>query len=274
VILLRRNSWRCIQTNQKNNFIVGLIIALVIVFSYNVDANPIDFIEGFPNLAIVIEEMSQVDANLFGIAFWAMFETIQMAFIGTIVGVVIALPLSMLAARNLNSKYVYGPVRAVLAAIRTFPSILWAILFVIMVGGGAFAGILAIIMYTVGFVAKLQYEAIETIDSDPMDAISSIGVSKWQLIRYVVIPESASHLLSQVLYMFDYNVRQSSILGLVGAGGIGFYILGYIKWFEYGKAATFMIVIFATVLIIDWISVKVRDKYIVKSQHGMEVKAK
>jgi phosphonate transport system permease protein len=74
--------------------------------------------------------------------------------------------------------------------------------------------------------------------------------------------------------MFDYNVRQSSILGLVGAGGIGFYILGYIKWFEYGKAATFMIVIFVTVLIIDWISVKVRDKYIVKSQHGMEVKAK
>jgi phosphonate transport system permease protein len=271
---LRRNSWRCIQTNQKNNFIVGIIIALVVVFSYNVEANPVDFVEGLPNLAIVIEEMSQVDADLFGIAFWAMFETIQMAFIGTIVGVVIALPLSMLAARNLNSKYVYGPVSAVLAAIRTFPSILWAILFVIMVGGGAFAGVLAIIMYTVGFVAKLQYEAIETIDSDPMDAISSIGVSKWQLIRYVVIPESASHLLSQVLYMFDYNVRQSSILGLVGAGGIGFYILGHIKWFEYGKAATFMIVIFVTVLIIDWISVKVRDKYIVKSQHGMEVKAK
>ena len=126
-------------------------------------------------------------------------------------------------------------------------------------------------MYTVGFIAKLQYESIETIDSDPMDAVSSIGVSKPQLIRYVVIPESASHLLGQILYMFDYNVRQTSILGLVGAGGIGFYIINYIKFFEYGKAAVFMLVVLITVLIIDWVSVKVRDKYIIKSQRGMEV---
>ena len=258
--------------NPKNNLVIGLIIAIVVAASINIDANPIDFVEGIPNLAIVAEEMTQVDADLFGVAFWSMFETIQMAFIGTIVGVAIALPLSMFASRNLNSKWVYAPVRAILAAIRTFPSILWAILFVIMVGLGPFAGVLAIIMYTIGFVAKLQYEVIETIDSDPMDAVSSIGVSKWQLIRYVVIPESAPHLLSQLLYMFDYNVRQTSILGLVGAGGIGFYIINYIKFFEYGKAAVFMLVVLITVLVIDWISVKIRDKYIVKSQHGMEVK--
>jgi len=218
--------------------------------------------------------MTHIETELFGVAFWSMLETIQMAFIGTIVGVAIAFPLSILSARNLNSKYVYGPVRAILAAIRTFPSILWAMLFVIMVGLGTFAGVLAIIMYTVGFVAKLQYEVIETIDSDPMDAVSSIGVSKWQLIRYVVFPESASHFLSQMLYMFDYNVRQSSILGIVGAGGIGFYIIKHIEFFEYGKATVFMIVVLITVLIIDWGSVKIRDKYIIKSQHGMEVTAK
>lgn len=258
----------------KNNIIIGLIIALFVAASYNIDANPIEFLEGLPNLAIIAEEITEVKPELFETAFWSMFETVQMAFIGTLVGVVISLPLSMFAARNLNSKYVYAPVRAILAAIRTFPSILWAILFVIMVGLGPFAGVLAIIMYTVGFVAKLQYEAIETIDSDPMDAVSSIGVSKWQLIRYVVLPESAPHLLGQMLYMFDYNVRQTSILGLVGAGGIGFYIINYIKFFEYGKAAVFMIVVLITVLIIDWASVKIRDKYIIKSQHGMEVTAK
>jgi len=258
----------------KNNIIIGIIIALLVVASYNVDANPIEFAEGLPNLAIVVDEMLQVESKYIPTALWAMLETIQMAFIGTVVGVAIALPLSMLAARNLNSKYVYGPIRALLAATRTFPSILWALLFVIMVGLGPFAGVLAIIMYTVGFIAKLQYEVIETIDSDPMDAISSIGVSKFQLIRYVVIPESASHLLGQMLYMFDYNVRQTSILGLVGAGGIGFYIINYIKFFEYGKAAVFMIVVLVTVLAIDWFSVKIRDKYIIKSQHGMEINAK
>jgi len=258
----------------KNNLLIGVIIAVIIAASYNIDANPVDFVEGIPNLVIIAEEMTQVEPKLFETAFWSMLETIEMAFIGTMVGVVIAMPLSILAARNLNSKWVYAPIRALLAAIRTFPSILWAIIFVIMVGLGPFAGVLAIIMYTIGFIAKLQYESIETIDSDPMDAVTSIGVSKWQLIRYVVIPESAPHLLSQILYMFDYNVRQTSILGLVGAGGIGFYIINYIKFFEYGKAAVFMLVVLATVLVIDWISVKIRDKYIVKSQRGIEIQAK
>ena len=256
----------------KSNLIIGLIIAIVVATSYNIDANPVDFVEGLPNLAIIAEELTEIEPKLFETAFYSMFETVQMAFIGTIVGVAIALPLSIFAARNLNSKWVYAPDRAILAAIRTFPSILWAILFVIMVGLGTFAGVLAIIMYTIGFVSKLQYESIETVDTDPMDAVSSIGVSKWQLVRYVVLPESAPHLLSQILYMFDYNVRQSSILGLVGAGGIGFYIINYIKFFEYGKAAVFMLVVLVAVLIIDWVSVKIRDKYIIKSQRGMEVK--
>jgi phosphonate transport system permease protein len=263
----------------KNNIIIGIIVGLAVVASYNTGANPVEFIEGLPNLVIVAEEifiLENIVDNLKYVpaALWAMLETLQMAFIGTVIGVVIALPFSMLAARNLNNKFVYAPIRALLAAVRTFPSILWAILFVIMVGLGPFAGVLAIIMYTVGFVTKLQYESIETIDSDPMDAVNSIGVSKFQLIRYVVIPESASHLLGQILYMFDYNVRQTSILGIVGAGGIGFFIIQYIKFFEYGKAAVFMMVVLITVLVIDWASVKIRDKYIVKSQHGMEVATK
>jgi len=257
----------------KNNLVIGLVIAGVVVMSYNIGADPVEFVEGIPNLAIVLKEMTEVEPELFDTAFWAMIETIEMAFIGTVVGTAIALPLSMLAARNLNSKFVYVPIRGILAAARTFPSILWAILFVIMVGLGPFAGILAIIMYTVGFITKLQYESIEAIDAEPVEAISSIGISKGQLIRHVVLPESAPHLLSQMLYMFDYNVRQTSILGLVGAGGIGFYIINYIKFFEYGKAAVFMLVVLITVLIIDYVSVKIRDHYIVKSQKGLEVKA-
>jgi len=257
--------------NPKSNLIIGLVIAVVVVMSYNLEADPAQFVDGIPNLAIIAKEMTEVEPALFGTAFWSILETIQMAFIGTVVGVAIALPLSMLAARNLNSKFVYAPIRAILAATRTFPSILWAILFVIMVGLGPFAGILAIIMYTVGFIAKLQYESIEAVDSDPVEAVSSIGVSKWQLIRHVIIPESAPHLLSQILYMFDYNVRQTTILGLVGAGGIGFYIINYIKFFEYGKAAVFMLVVLIAVLIIDWISVKIRDKYIIKAQRGMKI---
>ena len=256
--------------NPTKNLGFGIAIAIAVaVMSANIGANPLDFISGAPNLMIIAKEMANVDPQLLDTAFWAMLETLQMAFIGTVAGVTIGLPLSLLSSRNISSKWIYVPIRSLLAAIRTFPSILWAILFVIVVGTGAFAGVLAIILYTVGFVTKLQYETMEAIDSDPMDAVSSIGVSKWQLVRYVVIPESASHLLGHALYMFDYNVRQTSILGLVGAGGIGFYIITYIKYFDYGSAMVFMAVVLGTVLAIDWISVRVRDAYLVKSQKGI-----
>ena len=257
----------------KSNLVIGVIAALVVAGSWHIGAEPGEFVDGLPNLWLVaedaVQEISEVDSRMIDAAFWSMLETILMAFIGTMVGYALAFPMSLLASRNLTGRWVYVPMRGILAAVRTFPSIMWALLFVIMVGPGPFAGILAITMYTLGFVAKLQYEAIETIDADPMDAAGSIGLSKLQMIRFVVIPESASHLLGQLLYMFDYNVRQTSILGLVGAGGIGFYIMNYIKFLQYGKAAFFMLVVLITVLIIDWVSLKLRDRYVIKSQRGV-----
>ena len=172
--------------NPTKNLGFGITIAVVVVvMSANIGANPLDFISGVPNLLIVAEEMANVDSSLLDTAFWAMLETLQMAFIGTVVGVVIGLPLSLLSSRNISSKWIYVPIRSLLAAIRTFPSILWAILFVIMVGTGAFAGILAIVMYTVGFVSKLQYETMEAIDSDPIEAVKLTNLLQ---VKRVLIP--------------------------------------------------------------------------------------
>ncbi len=258
----------------KTNITIAVIVAAVIAISWNMEASPQEFVEGLPNLALVmdeiVEELQEVDQRMLERALWSMLETVQMAFVGTVVGYGIALPMGLLASRNVMGKWVYAPMRMLLAALRMFPAILWALLFVIMVGPSPFAGILAIIMYTVGFVAKMQYESIESIDVEPMDAAGSIGLSKLQMIRHVVIPESASHLLGHLLYMFDYNVRQSSILGIVGAGGIGFYIITHIRFFEYGKAAFFMLVVLVLVLVIDFISTKLRDLYVVKSQRGID----
>ena len=163
--------------NPKNNLLIGAIVAVVVVMSYDVGVEPIAFFEGLPNLGIVAKEMTEFESEHWETAFWSMLETIEMAFIGTIAGVVISLPLSIFAARNLSSKFVYAPLRALLAATRTFPSILWAILFVIVVGLGPFAGILAITLYTIGFISKLQYESIEAIDFDPVEATTAIGLS-------------------------------------------------------------------------------------------------
>lgn len=250
--------------NYKNNLLIGFLI-IAFIYSYlNLNLDIISFFNGLPNLLIIFNEIHNIDYSLLSVAFVSMIETIQMAFLGTVLGYLFAFPLSILASRNLASKYSYLPMRCVLAVVRTFPSILWAILFVIMVGLGPFAGVLSITLYTIGFISKLQYESIEAIDSEIIDNITSIGISKSQLIRYVVIPESAPHLLSQLLFTFDYNVRHTSVIGLVGAGGIGFYIINYIKFFEYEKALVFMLVVLITVIIIDLCSVKIRDKYIIK----------
>jgi len=250
--------------NYKNNLIIGLLIIISIYSYLNLNIDPIKFFNGIPNLLIIFNEIKNIDYSLLSVALISMIETMQMAFLGTIIGSALAFPLSILASRNLVSKYSYLPMRCILAVVRTFPSILWAILFVIMVGLGPFAGVLSIILYTIGFISKLQYESIEAIDSEIIDNITSIGISKSQLIRYVIIPESAPHLLSQLLFTFDYNVRHTSVIGLVGAGGIGFYIINYIKFFEYEKAIVFMIVVLITVIVIDLLSVKIRDNYIIK----------
>ena len=257
----------------KTNLLIGVVVALVVAASWHIEASPAEFVDGLPRLGQLIEEvvveLTTVTDSMAYNAVWAMLETVQMAFVGTMVGYALALPMSLLASRNLTSRWIYAPMRALLAMVRTLPSIMWALLFIIMVGPGPFAGILAITMYTLGFVAKMQYESIEMVDADPVDSAKSIGISRLQLIRYVILPESASHLLGHLLYIFDYNVRQTSILGLVGAGGIGFYIITYTKYLQYGKAVFFMLVVLATVLLIDWLSVKLRDRYVVKSQRGV-----
>jgi phosphonate transport system permease protein len=220
-------------------------------------------LSGIANLLELAREALPPDTALTALAFRAILETLQIAFLGTLLGSVLALPLGVLGSRNLFGRAVTVPARVVLAGIRTLPALLWAVVFVVAVGLGPLAGVLASAVYTVGYLGKLQYEAIEGIDPAPLQAIGAAGASRGQLVRYVVLPEAANHLLSQILFMFEYNVRASSIFGFVGAGGIGFYIAGYLTVFRYQSVLTLLIAVFLTVLLIDYLSVRIRDRFLV-----------
>jgi phosphonate transport system permease protein len=200
------------------------------------------------------------------VAVQAVVETLQIAFLGTMLGAVIALPLGLLGSRNLFGRAVTVPSRLVLAGIRTLPALLWAVVFVVAVGLGPLAGVLASAVYTVGYLGKLQYESIEGLDPAPIHAIGASGASRVQVIRYVVLPEGANHLLSQVLFMFEHNVRASSIFGFVGAGGIGFYISAYLTVFQYRSVMTLLLAVFVTILVIDYVSVRLRDRFLVPTR--------
>ncbi len=181
-------------------------------------------------------------------AWIGMTETIKIAFVSTILGMILSLPIALLAARNLNSPRISYLARFILAAGRSLPSLIWAIFFVILIGLGPLSGIFAMTIYTVGYLGKLQYEAIEGMDKAPLDAANSMGLSKFEKSLGVVIPESANHLISQAIFMFEYNVRHGTVIGIVGAGGIGYYINLYLKFLQYDKVMAYLIIIFITVL--------------------------
>ena len=186
-------------------------------------------------------------------AWKGMIETIKIAFVSTVFGMILSLPISLLAARNLNSSWMSYTSRFILAASRSLPSIIWAIFFVILVGFGPLAGVLAMTVYTVGYLGKLQYEAIEGMTKTPLEASEAMGLTKFETAFYVVIPESANDLISQAIFMFEYNFRHGTVIGIVGAGGIGYYINLYLKFLQYDKVIAYLIIIFIVVLIIDLI---------------------
>jgi len=192
-------------------------------------------------------------------AWIGVVETLKIAFVATIFGMIISLPLSLFAARNLNPWWLSYPSRFILSASRSLPGIIWAIFFVILVGLGPLAGILAMTVYTVGYLGKLQYEAIEGVSRSPLDASNAVGHGWLERSFGVIIPESANGLISQAIFMFEYNFRHGTVIGIVGAGGIGYYINLYLKFLQYDKVIAYLIIIFIVVLLLDLLSIVARS---------------
>ena len=232
--------------------------------------------EGFDNLSTFLRESmwppnwSVLEAQSYpvcdkeieffcSVGYIGMVETIKIAFVATILGFIGALSLSSFAAKNLMPMPIALVFRIVLSAIRSLPSLIWAILFVIVIGVGPLAGVLAMTFYTVGYLGKLQYEAFEGMPSDSLEVSRAMGLSHPTIFTSVVIPETGNHLLSQLMFMFEYNVRHGTVIGLVGAGGIGFYINTYLKLLQYDKVLALLILIFIAVIIIDLISLMIRS---------------
>jgi phosphonate transport system permease protein len=193
------------------------------------------------------------------VGYLGMMETLKIAFVATILGFIGALCLSSFAAKNLMPMYIAFPFRILLSATRSLPSLIWAIIFVIVIGFGPLAGVLAMTFYTVGYLGKLQYETFEGMPSDSLEVSKAMGLSHPTIFTSIVIPETGNHLLSQLMFMFEYNVRHGTVIGIVGAGGIGYYINTYLKFLQYDKVLALLILIFLVVVVIDILSLMVRS---------------
>ncbi len=196
-----------------------------------------------------------------------MAETIFMGMMATLFGIIFAIPVSFLAARNLmtgswGTMVIYYLTRTILNIVRAIEPLIWALIAVVWVGLGPFAGIVALTFHSIAALGKLYSEAIENIDPGPIEAIQATGANKIQTIMYAVIPQMIPPFVSFSIYRWDINVRMSTIIGLVGGGGIGFLLVQYIRLLDYRAAGIAVWFIAITVSILDYVSAELRQRFV------------
>ena len=271
-----------------------IVLAVGLVFLWGLEATnakPAELIAGLPNIADfmvrmvpprfeTVEETLQTPSIGLGFAtiprigftqitfpfpeiVYAVVQTIQIAIIGTIFAIVLSIPLALLAARNIAPHpWVYQTTRMVLNANRAIPDIIFALIFVAAVGLGPFGGVMALAIGSIGFMAKVFAEAIEAIDPEQVKAIRATGANRWQVISYAVVPQAMPLVLSYALLLFESNVRSATILGLVGAGGVGFVLSKYMALFQYDYLLGALIFIVLMVTLVDRFSDTIRRRFI------------
>jgi phosphonate transport system permease protein len=191
-----------------------------------------------------------------------MVITLQIALWGTALALVCAIPCGLLCSSNIVPWWIYQPMRRVMDAARAINEMVFAMLFVVAVGLGPFAGVLAIFVHTTGILAKLFSEAVEAIDPKPVEGIRATGAHPLEEIVYGVIPQVLPLWISYALYRFESNVRSAAVVGMVGAGGIGVVLWEIIRGFQYAQTCAVMLMIVVTVTLIDMLSARIRQAFI------------
>jgi phosphonate transport system permease protein len=194
-------------------------------------------------------------------------ETLEVAILGTTLGSLVAIPLSFVAAGNLMRRNPFGTaiyflVRTLMSVIRAVPTLFWGILFVTSIGLGAFPGVMAVSLFSVGLMSKLFSEAIEAIDWGQVEALTATGANPVQVLVHGVGPQVLPYMIAHLLYTFEVNVHSATILGIIGGGGIGFLFLQYIEQFQYAQEAMVIIVVIAMTMAIDYSSATIRRRII------------
>ncbi|WP_119696089.1 phosphonate ABC transporter, permease protein PhnE [Microbacterium halotolerans] len=246
----------------RARFIVGAVIA-VAIFVWSANGAQFDFLklgEGAANMGEFVLRMFPPDFSQIGLIIELLIETLQMAVVGTVIGAALSLVMAFGAASNVAPRWLYYACRWTMNVIRALPDLVIALMFVSAVGLGPFAGILAMTIGSIGSIGKIFAEAMEAVDRGPIIAMESVGASKRQIIQYAIVPQALPMLISYTLLLFEGNVRGATILGLVGAGGIGLELTTAMNRYDYGHLFAMVICIIVLVTIIDQVSAIIRKR--------------
>ena len=240
----------------------GILLALLAGSWKGADMRPLDLLKDSANMAEYAASFFPPDFREWRMYLQEVLVTVQIALWGTILAVICAIPFGLLSSSNIVPVWVYQPVRRLMDACRAINEMVFAMLFIVAVGLGPFAGVLALWIHTTGILAKLFSEAVEAIDPQPVEGIRATGANALEEILYGVIPQVLPLWISYSLYRFESNVRSASVVGMVGAGGIGVVLWEIIRGFQYAQTCAVMIMIVATVGLIDVVSARIRKALI------------
>ena len=241
---------------------ICLAVVLVILWALRMTEFELSvIIERFDKLLDLFLKLFRPNWEFFPKVIKPLLDTVKMSILGTVVGCVIALPVSILASSNINRNVpIVSVFRFILALIRTLPTLVIALVCALIFSMGTFSGTVAIAVFTFGVVAKMLYESIETIDMGPFEAMEALGANKFQAFWSACVPQILPVYLSHCLYCFEMNIRASAILGYVGAGGLGITINERIGWRDYESLGTVLLTLFVVVTCIEFFSAYLRKK--------------
>lgn len=241
-----------------------IIICLVIVLAFSIRMTGFDLgiiVKRFAQLGVILGKIFHPDFSFLPKVIGPLIDTIKMSLLGTIIGCTLALPVAILSSSNINkNKLVLSLCKFLLAIVRTLPTIIIATIAALIFSLGTFAGTVAITIFTFGVVGKMLFESIETIYMGPFEAMESFGANKFEAFWSACIPQIFPTYLSHCLYCFEMNIRAASILGYVGAGGLGLLINERIGWRDYNSLGTVLLVLFIAVVLVDFLSTYFRKK--------------
>ncbi len=243
--------------------LVWALVLLTLAWAWQgAEMRPLDLIRDADNMRVYAREFFPPNFHDWRIYLHEMVVTLHIALWGTVLAIVAAVPLGLLSAHNVAPPWVYQPVRRLMDLCRAINEMVFAMLFIVAVGLGPFAGVLALFVHTTGTLAKLFSEAVEAIDERPVEGIRAMGAHKMAEVVYGIFPQVMPLWLSYSLYRFESNVRSASVVGMVGAGGIGVVLYEVIRGFQYAQTCAVLLMLAITVTLIDMFSAWLRKRFI------------
>jgi len=220
-----------------------------------------DLVRGVPEMGRIVSEMFPPATDRLAAVGKSLLETFQMALAGTVIGVILSLPLAVLATRSQSPHIIfYYLSRTLISFFRTVPDLIWALLFVVSVGLGPFAGTLTLVIDTIGFCGRFFAEGMEEVDKGPEEALKALGATRLGIIHCAILPAALPSLINSSLFALEKAIRSSVVLGLVRAGGIGIELKVAMDMFRFAEAATIILCVFALVFFVEQISSRIRRR--------------